>query len=241
MSNPTGMERREPDAGVQETPLVVVLPGGGPATPQALAHELQSPVKAVRLLAESVRKAAGEITPEQLERCMGSIMRSTAYMADLIGRMVGGTGLRIEATDLAGLVRETVEDLEAILGGHPVLLRLHPVEEVPVDRTAVREIVVNLLSNASRYAEPGTAICVELYRSPGGISLSVGDRCGGIPKTIRDHVFEPFVRGHPGGTGLGLSLSRSIARAHGGDLIVEGPTPETCRFTLTVPAAVRVA
>jgi two-component system NtrC family sensor kinase len=235
------MKGRERIGKVQETPLVVVLPGGGPATPQILAHELQSPVKAVRLLAESVRSAAGQIGPEQLERCMDSILRSTAYMADVIGRMIGGAEFRLEATDLAGLVRETVEDLGAILGGHPVILRLHPVEEVPVDRTAVREIVVNLLSNAARYAEPRTAICVELYRSSGGVSLSVSDRCGGIPETVRDHVFEPFVRGHPGGTGLGLSLSRSIARAHGGDLIVEGPTPGTCRFTMTVPAAVRVA
>lgn len=64
----------------------------------------------------------------------------------------------------------------------------------------------------------------------------MADRCGGIPEDIRARIFEPFVRGHTGGTGLGLSLSRSIARAHGGDLILDEARPGVCRFTLTLPS-----
>ena len=233
------MERREPF--VRESPLVVVLPGGGPATPQVLAHELQSPVKAVRLLAESVRNRAGEISPEQLERCMDSVLRTTTYMADLIGRMTGGAGLSVRTTDLHRLVGETVEDMRSVFVGRTVRLTLAPVDEVAADPIAIKEVLVNLLSNAVRYARPGTTISVRLSSVPGGVSLSVTDRCGGIPAALRSRLFEPFVRGQPGGTGLGLSLSRSIARAHGGDLVLEDSPSGTCRFTLTVPAAKRAA
>ena len=235
------MKGRERTAGVGETPLVVVLPGGGPATPQILAHELQSPVKTVRLLADSVREAAARITPEQLQRSMDSILRTTTYMAELIGRMTGDTGLRVRTTDLHHLVQETVGDMRAMLGDRSVRLSLRPVDEVPADPTAIKEVLVNLLSNAARYAPPRTPISVRLRPVPGGASLSVSDRCGGIPPALRPRIFEPFVRGHPGGTGLGLSLSRSIARAHGGDLVLEDAPSGTCRFTLTIPAIVRAA
>ena len=233
------MDRREPV--VRESPLMVVLPGGGPATPQVLSHELQSPVKAVRLLAESVRNRAGQISPQQLEGCMDSILRTTMYMADLIARMTGGAGLNVRTTDLHRLVRETVEDMRSVFAGRTVRLTLRPVDEVAADPTAIKEVVVNLLTNAARYARPGTTISVRLTSVAGGVSLSVSDRCGGIPPALRRRIFEPFVRGHPGGTGLGLSLSRSIARAHGGDLVLENSPAGTCRFTLTVPQAVRVA
>jgi signal transduction histidine kinase len=235
------MKGRERIAGVGETPLVVVLPGGVPATPQALSHELQSPVKAIRLLAESVRTAAEDISPEQLERCMNSVLRTTTYMAELIGRMTGGAGLSVQTTDLHRLVRETVEDMRLVLGDRIVHLSLRPVDEVAADPTAIREIVVNLLSNATRYARPPAPISVRLAPTPGCVSLSITDRCGGIPPGLRMRIFEPFVRGYPGGMGLGLSLSKSIAMAHGGDLVLEDSPRGTCRFTLTLPAAVRVA
>jgi signal transduction histidine kinase len=235
-----GMERREP-AGIRETPLVVVLPGGDPATPDALAHELQSPVKAIRLLAEAVRTSAGSIPPEQLERCMESVLRSTEFMAELIGRIKGRVGLRVRATDLGRLVGETVEDMSSLLEGRPVRLTLRRVDAVRVDPVAIREILVNLLSNAARYARPRTAISVDLRRTRAGVTLSVSDRCGGIRDELRDRIFEPFVRGHGGGTGLGLSLSRSIARAHGGDLALEESRPGTCRITLTLPVSPALA
>ena len=234
------MERREP-AGVRETPLVVVPPGDGPATPEALAHELLSPVKAVRLLAEAVRSSAHEIPPEKIERCMESILRSSEYLDELIGRLTGEAHLRVRTTDLSRLVGETVEDMSALLDGRPVRLTLRTVSPVRVDPVAIREILINLLSNAARYAPPRTAISVELRRTAAGASLSVADRCGGIPEGLRTRIFEPFVRGHPGGTGLGLALSRSIARAHGGDLTLGKSARGGCRFTLTLPTPRAVA
>ncbi len=217
------------------------MPGEGPDTPDALAHELLSPVKAVRLLAEAVRSSAREIPPEKVERCMESILRSSEYMAELIGRMTGRARLRVRTTDLGRLVGETVEDLVALLDGRPVRLTLRAVAPVRVDPVAIREILVNLLSNAARHSPARTAISVDLRRTPAGTSLSVGDRCGGIPEDLRARIFEPFVRGHAGGTGLGLALSRSIARAHGGDLVLEDSDRGRCRFTLTLPATKAVA
>jgi signal transduction histidine kinase len=237
------MERREPEGGVRETPLVVVLPSGGPATPQILAHELQSPVKAVRLLAESVRNAAGRISTDQLDRCMDSILRSTMYMAELIGRMTGGAGLTVRTTDLHRLVRETVEDLGAILGGRAVRLSLRPVDEVPADPTAIKEVLVNLLSNAARYSRSGSAISVRLAPAPGGVSLTVTDRCGGIPVAVRSRIFEPFVRGGgTEGTGLGLAISRGFVEANGGRIVLQsGSGDRRTSFAVSLPLVAQPA
>jgi len=227
--------------GVREAPLVVALPGDGSATRDALAHELQSPVKAIRLLAEAVRSSAREIPPEKIDRCMDSILRSSEYMAELIGRMTGRERIRVRITDLGRLVGETVEDMTTLLDSRPIRLTLRTVAPVWVDPVAIREILINLLSNAARYALARSAISVDLRGTPAGISLSVADRCGGIPEGLRARIFEPFVRGPAGGTGLGLSLSRSIARAHGGDLTLGDSRPGTCRITLIVPVGPAVA
>ncbi|MGH2674855.1 MAG: sensor histidine kinase [Actinomycetota bacterium] len=226
------------DESTPESPLVVVLPGSRPSSLEALAHELQSPVKAIQLLAEAVRSSAGSMAPEQVEGCMESILRSTRFMAGLIGRMTEPTRLRAQPTDLGRLALETVQDMAGLLDGRPIRLRVEPVEAVPVDPVGIREVLVNLLSNAARYAPPRTPISLELRPTRDGAALTVADRCGGIPRGLRDRIFDPFVRGQADGAGdgLGLFLSRSIAMAHRGDLTVED-WPRGCRFTLTLPSS----
>jgi len=223
---------------VRETPFVLVVPETGPQPLESLAHELQSPVKAVRLLAEAVRSSAEDLSPEQIRRSMDSILRSARFMADVIARLTApSVELRSRPTDLGRLVLETVEDLAGLLDGHPVQLRVGRPGLVPVDPVGIREVVVNLLSNAARYGRPNTPVSIELRPTSEGVALVITDRCGGIGEGLRSRVFEPFVRGEhgSGGSGLGLFLSRSIARAHGGDLTVADGRPGGCRFTLTLP------
>jgi len=224
---------------IRNPPLVLVLPESGSPPLETIAHELKSPVKAVQLLAEAVRASAGTLSSEQLERSMDSILRSVRYMADLVGRLAGPNDLRPTPVDLGLLVLETVEDMSGLLDGHPIQLGVGPVGVVPADPIGIREVVVNLLSNASRYARPRTPISITVRSIPWGVALAVADRCGGIPEGLRSRVFEPFVRGEAGaaGAGLGLSISRSIARAHGGDLTVDQAERGGCRFTLTLPSA----
>ncbi len=224
---------------VRKAPLVLVLPESGPPPLEAIVHELQSPVKAVQLLADAVRASARNLSAEQVERSMDSILRSVRYMADLIGRLTGPPDLRTRPVDLGLLVLETVEDMAGLLDGHPMRLRVDRAAVVPADPVGIREVVVNLLSNASRYGRSRTPIRIVVRPAPQGVALVVADRCGGIPEGLRSRVFQPFVRGDgsTAGAGLGLFLSRSIARAHGGDLTVDEAERDGCRFTLTLPSA----
>jgi signal transduction histidine kinase len=104
------------------------------------------------------------------------------------------------------------------------------------DATLLQIVVSNLLGNALD-AIAGVnppKIVVTLGRADGLASLRVEDNGAGVPESLRDRLFQPFVSGKPSGVGMGLSVSRKIANAHGGDLVYE-PTQSGANFVLTLP------
>jgi signal transduction histidine kinase len=141
--------------------------------------------------------------------------------------------------DIVPVVRETIEDIAAILDSHMVALALSGRAVAVADPVAVRQVLVNLLTNAASYSPAGSVITVRLGQEDGRTLLSVEDRCEGIPAADRGLIFERRQRGNdqPDGAGLGLYLSRLIARAHGGDLLLTSGEAQGCRFTLSLPRA----
>lgn len=222
---------------------LVVLPDVQDRAMAALAHELKSPVKAVQLLAQAVRASAHTLPPEQVQRSMESILRSAHFMADLIERLntdpwtMDQSRLHLRPTDLGVLVRETVQDMARLLEGRPIRMSIAPDQIVQVDPVRIRQIIVNLLTNAARFGQAYSPVTIELRRSIAGVALTISDRCGGIAPEARSWIFEPHAtsRGRPEGHGLGLFLSRAIARAHGGDLTADSGDPGSCRLTLRIP------
>ncbi len=96
------------------------------------------------------------------------------------------------------------------------------VQPLRIDREAFEQILVNLISNAIKYAASGRVLRIETAYTSQQLTLRVIDFGPGIPKRMRKRVFEPFVRGSnrledPAGTGIGLSIARQLARQHGGD------------------------
>jgi signal transduction histidine kinase len=112
---------------------------------------------------------------------------------------------------------------------------------VRADREKVRQIVVNLVSNACKFTPRGGSIDVECVRLDRSVELRVSDTGPGIPAQKLDAIFEPFVQLDNGltrstpGTGLGLAISRELARAMGGDLSVASSLGQGSTFTLTLP------
>ena len=101
------------------------------------------------------------------------------------------------------------------------------------DRLVLDRVVSNLLSNAVRYGEPPFVVAAEARDRH--LRISVSDDGRGIPEDVRARLFEPFAREPDAvGAGLGLAISRSYARAHGGDLVYE-PTESGARFELVLP------
>jgi signal transduction histidine kinase len=112
---------------------------------------------------------------------------------------------------------------------------------VRADREKVRQIVVNLVSNACKFTPRGGSIAVDCVCTDREIELRVKDTGPGIPAPKLDAIFEPFVQLDDGltrataGTGLGLAISRELARAMGGDLAVTSTLGQGSTFTLTLP------
>ena len=110
-----------------------------------------------------------------------------------------------------------------------------------MDREAIARSLLNLVNNALKYSKDQKFIGVSLYRANGSVKLEVRDRGIGIPPNEQDRIFEKFYRcGDPlvhnvKGSGLGLSLVRHIARAHGGDVSVESVPQKGSTFTIALP------
>ncbi len=99
----------------------------------------------------------------------------------------------------------------------------------------LRQVLVNLVRNAAEAAGAGGRVEVRVAERDGAAEVAVEDSGPGIPSERRDRLFEPFFTTKPRGTGLGLAVSRAIARAHGGDLAADVAAAGGARFALRLP------
>ena len=219
----------------------------------AMSHELRTPLNAIggytELLAMGLR---GPITAEQqsdLERIRHSQRRLLGIVNDLLNFS------RIEAGQLTYDIAD-VPVLDAITAVRPLIepqanqkgigFRLGDCARDAVavaDRAKVEQILLNLLSNAVKFTAAGGDILVSCARLSARIAILVRDTGVGIPPDKLSAIFEPFVQvgrsltHSTEGAGLGLAISRDLARAMGGDLSVESLPGSGSTFTLTLPAA----
>lgn len=223
-----------------------------------IAHEVNNPLAAISGYAQVLDKTLA-LTPnleprarQDLARIKGEADRCREIVTGLLD-LSRPPRLSLFPTDLAELVADARTSLE--VAGHRCRLEvIGKVPEVEVDPLRIRQVMVNLLRNAT---EAGERVVVTLRREPTEpgpstapsiapfIAIDVIDDGPGVDPALAPHIFEPFRSAKPGGTGLGLAVSRAIARAHGGDLVYAGPaddrpepTPERrpgARFVLTLP------
>jgi signal transduction histidine kinase len=149
--------------------------------------------------------------------------------------------------DLVSVMRETAETYRPHLEANGFRFDCElPAAEVRVngDRDALAQVVVNLLSNAEKYSDSRKEIALRVAQ-PGGssscVQVEVLDRGLGVPPGCAEKIFEQFYRAHDSlsngiqGSGLGLTLARQIARAHGGDVVYEPREGGGSCFTLKLP------
>jgi PAS domain S-box-containing protein len=217
------------------------------------SHELKTPLTSLKIYAQVLRRQFTRgnldrsVAGDRLERMDLQIDRLTRLVSDLldVSRIRGGQlQFRMRDFDLTALVREIVEaprpaeDMHAITFSSPP----HPVL-VHGDRERLGQVLANLLSNAIKYSPPHADIVVSLDSNADQASVSVRDFGYGIAPGELPHIFERFYRvadtGRVGvpGLGMGLYLSREIARRHGGDIAVQSEPGAGSTFTLSVPLA----
>jgi signal transduction histidine kinase len=215
-----------------------------------VSHELRTPLALIRLYAETLE--LGRIqTRDKVEEYYRIIRKESERLTALINNILDFS--RIEAgrkeydfreTDIADLVRNTLECYRDQIEeqGFALEEKIDPnIPPVQVDREAIARSVVNLVNNALKYSADEKFIGVTLYRTNGAVKLEVEDRGIGIARNEQSKIFEKFYRaGDPlvhntKGSGLGLSLVRHIAQAHGGNIDVESTLGKGSKFTLSLP------
>ena len=211
-----------------------------------MSHELRTPVNAVlgyaTLLLDGVAGSMSATATDMVTRIASSAQHLRALVDELLdlGRLEAGkTQLRIGEVFMPALLRETLASLEAQAAGKGLTLELEAadVPRLDTDATRVRQIVLNLVSNALKFTECG-GVTVRLERlAADAIAVHVVDTGVGIASADLDRVFDEFVQvGRVvDGTGLGLTISRRLARLLGGDLTVRSTPARGSCFTLTLP------
>lgn len=179
----------------------------------AVAHDLKTPIARMRLRAELLDDAG---TREHLGVDLAEL---EATVADTLDLLRAGRGEAFSPLDVSALVEAICED--TIEAGETVSFDGTPSAPLTVRPRALRRCLQNLIDNALRYAK---TVEVRLDDSPQQLMIRVLDRGPGLPADVLEAVFEPFRRVEhsrsraTGGSGLGLSIARAIARAHGGDV-----------------------
>ena len=217
----------------------------------AMSHELRTPLNAIGGYAQLIELGLrGPVTPQQIED-LRKIQRSKEHLNTLVGGVLafakGGAG-RIELHPTRVVVTKLLDSvLDMIAPQLPERsLRLDRGDVsadlvVHADEDKARQILLNLLANALKFTPPGGSITVCAEAAGSMARIAVSDTGIGVPEPLLERIFEPFVQAkraiqsRDGGVGLGLAISRQLARAMQGDLTVVSPVGEGSTFTLSLP------
>ncbi len=212
----------------------------------SIAHDLKTPITRIRGIAEiTLTTQAGQA---EYETMTASIIEECDRLLDMISTMLvisrfeAGVGdLKKKEIDLAGIVRDACELFRPLAEDKKLSIDCRTPEfmDYTGDAGMLQRLISNLLDNAIKYTPSGGDVAILLeQRKDNAAVLTVSDTGAGIAEAETAHIFERFYRGDESrsteGTGLGLSLARAIARAHGGDITVKSEPEKGSIFTVTL-------
>jgi signal transduction histidine kinase/CheY-like chemotaxis protein len=220
----------------------------------AVSHELRTPLNLIigfsELLAADAEGRGGPPDPATFQRDIDTIYRNARYLSSLIDDILdlaqidaARMGLVREMVDLPALVRDAAATVEPLYTRKGLALELDVPEDLPpvlADRARVRQVLVNLLSNAARFTDLGGAR-VRARAEDHHVIVEVSDSGAGIPPEDLPYVFEEFRQvkgplGRPlGHSGLGLAISKRLIEMHGGTMGVESVVGRGTTFFFTLP------
>jgi PAS domain S-box-containing protein len=211
----------------------------------AVSHDLRTPLTTVLGIALTLeRRGAGlpaHDLADLLHRLSSNARKLDGLLADLLDldRLARGTLTpRRQVVDVGALVRRVVDEAQ-LQEEHAVVVDA-PAMHAAVDAPKVERIVENLVVNAARHTETGTAIWVRVESRPGGVLLVVEDEGPGVPVELREQIFQPFHQGrnvadHAPGSGIGLALVARFASLHGGRAWIEDRPGGGASFRVFLP------
>jgi len=218
-----------------------------------MSHELRTPLNTVigfsQLLADGI---PGETNEEQ-GQCLNDILSSGEHLLNLINDVLdlskveaGKIELKLESLNLADIIDDVAQTVKPMLEDNRHRLEFSLEEELPqvrADEGKLKQIFLNLMSNAIKFTAPGGMLGIEVSRDGDWCQVSVVDDGIGIKKEDQERIFEPFTQVDflPGkkreGTGLGLALTKQFVEMCGGKIWVESEYGKGSKFTFTIPLA----
>jgi two-component system, OmpR family, sensor kinase len=226
-----------------------------------ISHELRTPLTTIRGNVDLLRRMGGA-DPASLEAIRAESDRMTRLVGDLLllAQADAGLPMRQEAVEVDRVAGEVVKQVQVIAGSVDVVLRRETTETLAVsgDPDRVRQLLLNLIDNAIKYAPPRGQVTVRIAKDEGWVRVDVSDTGPGIPPEHLQPgpsgmplIFERFYRaeksrsrvaaldsgnGRPGsGTGLGLSIAHWIVQSHAGRIDVQSESGKGATFTVWLP------
>jgi signal transduction histidine kinase len=199
-----------------------------------VAHEINNPLGVILGYAKILRKRSEGKLAEDLSVIEEETLRAKEIVEGLLdlSRPLPAVADRVDLRALSEDVVSRLADAKLLDG---VRVSVDGQASAPGHAEKLRQVLVNLVRNAAEAAGAGGRVEVRLAEQDGAVLVSVEDSGPGIPSERRGRLFEPFFTTKPRGTGLGLAVSRAIARAHGGDLAADAAAAGGARFALTLP------
>ncbi len=216
------------------------------------SHELRSPLTSVQGFAELLMLERDKLDSKQADT-VEIILDNTRHLVRLLNDLLdlarsdaGRLTIKPALTGVAPLVEDAVRTMRSQTEAADQTLRSEIEGELPpinVDRDRIRQVLVNLLTNAHEYSPEGATIEVTAVHRNTAIEIAVSDDGPGMAEDQLEHIFERFTRGdagltqHVGGTGLGLAISKSLVELHGGRIGADSAPGHGSTFRILLPAA----
>ena len=216
-----------------------------------MSHELRTPLNAIIGFSELLTDSKdGQFDEATRQRFLGQILTSGKHLLGLINDILdlskveaGQMELRLQLVSVAEVVDQVAKTVEPLVAKKDITLRtkVDGTGEVLADGGKLKQMLLNLISNAIKFTPDGGAVTIDARRAKNTLEVSVTDTGIGIAEADQKQIFQEFhqVDQGPGrkheGTGLGLALTKRFALLHGGDVRVSSTVGAGSAFTLTLP------
>ncbi len=217
------------------------------------SHDLQEPLRKILMFGDRLKVKCGDqlndAGNDYLERMQGAASRMQTLINDLLAfSRITTRAQPLAPTDLGRIAREVLTDLEAAVEQSGASVELEPLPTVEADPTQMRQLLQNLIGNALKFRQEGTAPRVRISCRPrvdpghgesDGLQIRIEDNGIGFDEKYLSRIFTPFQRLHGrheyAGTGIGLAICRKIVERHGWEITATSRPGEGATFIITVP------
>jgi PAS domain S-box-containing protein len=214
----------------------------------SVSHDLRAPIRHIVGYAELLQKNLSSALDEKSQRYMTTILESAKRMGTLIDDLlafsrIGRVETRETTVNLDLLVKEAVGEVQQDIGGRNIVWKLSPLPDLYGDRSMLRLVLVNLISNAVKFTRTRPQAEIEigcLEKNKDGVVVFIKDNGVGFDMKYVDKLFGVFRRLHSAqtfeGTGIGLATVQRIIHRHGGRVWADGSVDGGATFFLSVPS-----